>query len=131
MTTLVRGKKYRFKFASPAIIQSEMIGTVKGVSMDYTLAQQITDVAHIHAAALPSLPAGTPTDARDLEYVVVSDDSGTSLAFAMQWLREDPELMGSGLAVAQIAPATQSDLVTIRALLEGAGFSVSSLSLSE
>jgi hypothetical protein len=130
MITLVRNKRYRFKFNAPAIIQSEMVGVVKGVSLDYSVVQPITDVAHLHATALPSLPAGTPTDPKDLNYVLVADKDGNSLAFAYEWLRETPEEIGGGLAVIQLTGVTQSDLPTIRALLASGGFTVTDASVS-
>lgn len=115
---------YAFAFSAPEVLTNGYNATVLA-ALDYDTAVMLqADLVAIHAAVYPRLNAGTPINAKDLEYYRVRTENGETRIIARQWLSGEPTLVSSGTIVATITGVSASDRQLVVDLLR-ANFSAS------
>lgn len=115
------GSTYNVTLHAPAILTSGFSNATVRAILDYETAAQHVDVAAIHAAVLPELPSGTPTDPALLEYVKFKTSSGATTIVAMQWMSAQPTLVQATNLRIEVFGQSLSDIPRIQAILKGNG----------
>jgi hypothetical protein len=121
---LQRRSVYNISLRAPSVLGSGYRGaTITTIEMDYEDAirhqQNLTD---IHKQALPQLPTGTPSNARDLTYMKIRTTSGESVIIAHEWIGSQPELVENRTIRVLVNDATTKDMQVIRDCLVARGF---------
>lgn len=116
------GNAYNFELLAPAILENGYKNAIVVAIFDFQTAIAFEDVVPKHAAAYPSLPAGTPINPRDLVYFKIKTSTGETRVLAFDWLANEPTLVRNIKAVVTIPNIDLSKLPVLRACLEQNGF---------
>jgi len=124
---------YNFTTYAPHILKSEFRNATCVTLTNYTTASQISDVATIHSQVYPSLPPGTPTDFRQIDYAIFLLPTGQTTIMGIPWIKPDSiQKVQSVTITAKIVASDANDLPAIQQALASIGltnveYSVSSV----
>lgn len=116
------GKSYDFTLYAAGVLGAGYKNSkVLGV-MDYDSAKNVQDITPLHIQAYPSLPPGTPRNAKDLIYVKIRTTMNELRVIAMDWISSTPVLVTTQTARVTISQISSSDVSLIRDLLTINGY---------
>ena len=122
------GSTYNFALLAQGILGAGYSSALLQGVFDYSSAIQIADVTGTHAAVLPSLPAGTPSDPSLLLYLKIKTSSGETVVLAQDWLSGAPVLANSTTATVVVSNISTADLPRLREVLVSNGFGAITIS---
>ena len=108
---------YNFTLLAPQILGTGYSNATLKAVLPYSLANTVMSVAALHAAALPSLPAGTPSDPSQLVYYMLVTSTGAEVVVAEDWLASAPVLLTTTTLTVRISNVSPSDQARISAIL--------------
>lgn len=124
--------RYNFRLHASAILGAEIKRATLISTANLAVASMVdAGLAGKHAAAVPSLPAGTAKDASKLTYLLFTTEAGQTVALAYNWIIDNTiEESAVNKATFEIRISSADDLPRIAAILANAGFSVESSIIS-
>ncbi len=114
----------RFATHAPALLGSRFDDmTVQG-TINFNLASRMRDVVPLHNSVLSQLPSGTPTNAKDLNFVAfINNVTEEEVIFATAWIDENSiEVLSSAGLTITVSNTGVGDQDRIRSMLLEAGF---------
>jgi hypothetical protein len=110
-------------YATPILGTGFTAAMVMTSMMDFEAAvKHNQNLVVLHRQVITSLPSGTPTQARDLTYMLLKTSSGETVVLAHEWVSSQPELMTSQTIRVDVAETSGFDLQKIRDVLIAAGY---------
>lgn len=88
----------------------------------YAIASTYTDVDAIHANIIGTLPAGTPTSAKDYSYLICKLSTGDIRAVGAPWIRDPIKIVQNIIYNVQIRDGDMNSAEVIRKTLQSRGF---------
>ncbi len=126
LSDLAIGSTYSFSSHARSIWPDVKEATFDGF-VGYSTASKIAPVAAQHQSALTFLPKGTSSNATQLRYAIFIAN-GIELVMAVDWINTSTiREVTAKRAVVEIAGVSVSDYNRIRAVLNAAGFVVTSM----
>lgn len=114
---------YSFILYPATVIRGDFSNLTIMATMDYESALQLGDIPAVHANVFPYLPAGTPNDPSQYDYVKVKLSSGIVTVLGMPWINQSTiELVQSLSATVVIEGVSNSDGPRIRDALVQNGY---------
>ena len=113
---------YTFSLLVPAVLGQGYANALLAGILDYSSAISLVDVTALHAAALPNLPAGTPSDPKKLIYYKLISATGAVVVIAQDWIATTPTLIQATVATVTISNISTGDLVRLADVLHSNGF---------
>jgi hypothetical protein len=114
---------YNFSLLAPNIIGASYLNATVVSFFDYATASAFAgDLAATHAAVYPSLPVGTPKNAKDLDYVRIKTSAGDYRVLALNWIASQPVLVVNKVAQILVRDASAEDLSRLRSMMVQNGF---------
>lgn len=113
---------YDFTLLAPQILGAGFSNATLKAVIDYDLANTIASVGSRHAAALNSLPPGTPSDPSQLIYYKLKTSTGATEVIAEAWLSSAPTQVSVTSLTVKITNTNLSDVPRLSALLSANGF---------
>jgi hypothetical protein len=115
-------QSYNFSLLAPQILSNGYSDATLKAIIDYDLANTIKSVGSLHAAALNSLPNGTPSDPTQLVYYKLKTSTGAIEVIAEAWLSAAPVLVSTTSLTVKISNTNYADMPRLSALLAANGF---------
>jgi hypothetical protein len=113
---------YDFTLYAPGVLGLGFQNAVVMAIMDYDTAKLTQDIIPLHIQAYPSLPVGTPRNAKDLTYVKIRTSLNEIRILAMDWISAAPTLVTSQTLKVTVSQTSIGDIALIRDLLVANGF---------
>ncbi len=121
INTLKSGQVVSFKLHTKLI--SDIFTNVKVLgAVGFDLANNIEDVAAIHANIYSTLPEGTPESPEDYDYLIVETIDGQRKAVGGPWIKDPITVVDSATIRVTLNNATTSDVEKVRNALNAYGF---------
>lgn len=79
---------YSFTLYPATVIRGDFTDVTIMAIMDYDSALQLGDIPSIHTNVFPYLPAGTPNDPSQYDYVKIKLSSGVITVLGMPWINQ-------------------------------------------
>lgn len=119
---------YSFSVYPVAFLGNDFTNVTVLAILDEATARQTIDTYALHRQYYPTLPAGTPDDPTEYDYVKLKTSTGDIRVIGIPWIIENTiELVEQTTIVVEIAEVNVSDMSRIRSALAGNGFKLVSM----
>lgn len=123
---------YSFQVYPSALLGTGFQNVTVLAVMDQETANRETDTQAQHVQVYPTLPAGTPNDPAQYNYLKVRMPNGSTTILGMAWIKEDTIVqVTTGTIVVKITSSSPAaDLAKVRNALLQNGFTAIDLSIA-
>ena len=126
------GSSYSFTTLAPGVLGASYTNAkVLGI-VDYNVAVSITNVNYLQKVVYPLLPAGSPSNYEDYNYIIFSTSNNSKLVLATTWINENSIQLITGTNITvNIANGSLSIIPLLQQQLTAMGLTDFNISTSQ